>query len=171
MACVICGASAAVLRGYGDWMVDKTESFTRLDMMKSWSGKWVCFQPWASNDFEVAYFLTKPYPTEVIIRVRLKFGGYPLVNSHITMGRSTMLCSWLNQHKSTISMAIFNSKLWMFTRPGSPIHGITLWKIMASRWCQTMGFYMNFPGQNGLLKLTGDWCHVYFHAKKSQLSS
>ena len=134
--------------------------------MKSWSGKWVCFQPWASNDFEVAYFLTKPYPTEVIIRVRLKFGGYPLVNSHITMGRSTMLCSWLNQHKSTISMAIFNSKLWMFTRPGSPIHGITLWKIMASRWCQTMGFYMNFPGQNGLLKLTGDWCHVYFHAKK-----
>jgi hypothetical protein len=28
------------------------------------------------------------------------------------------------------------------------------------------------PWPSGLmLKLTGDWCHVYFHAKKSQLSS
>ena len=167
MACVICGASAAVLRGYGDWMVDKTESFTRLDMMKSWMGKWVCFQPWASNDFEVAYFLTKPYPTEVIIRVRLKFGGYPLVNSHITMG---------NHH--AMKMGIHQLFLWPFSianckrLPGrvAQFMASPCGKSMGVTVMQTMGFELPWP--SGLmLKLTGNWCHVHFHAKKSQLSS
>ena len=40
---------------------------------------------------------------------------YPLVNVYITMERSTML----SMGKLTISMAIFNSKLLVITRPGS----------------------------------------------------
>ena len=59
-----------------------------------------------------------------------KWWFYPLVNVYITMEKSTMLL----MGKSTISMAIFNSKLWMFTR-GYMFFFIMCWPLLGSFYC------------------------------------